>query len=304
MSNIKYLTIKNDDLKAILLRIIAAGLFACMALCVKKISTSVPVGQIIFWRSSIALLPIILYLIWLKVFPVALKTKNWKGHLERSLYGCLAMFLSFISLSYLPLSLAAALGFLAPLLAIPLAVIFLGEKPSIYLITMVFIGFLGVLVILYPAFESPEVTRNTIIGCISGLAMAMTTAVTKIKIKQLTKYESSGGIAFYFALICSLAGLLTSLFGWEPLNTGILIWLIGAGLFGGAAHVVMTEAIAKASISTLAIFEYTAIFWALALDYSFFGGLPDPISLIGVFIIIISGLSVIKIKGGNQIKKT
>lgn len=290
-----------DDSKGILLRLIATGLFACMALCVKKASVDAPVGQIVFWRSSIALLPIILYLIWLKAFPVALKTQNWKGHLERSLYGCLAMFLSFVSLAYLPLSLAAALGFLAPLLAIPLAAFFLSERPSFYLISMVFIGFLGVLVILYPSIESPELTRTTLLGCIAGLAMAMTTAFAKVKIKQLTQTEHAGSIAFYFALTCSLLGLLTSVFGWAPLKMDVLIWLVGAGLFGGAAHVVMTEAIARTSVSTLAVFEYTAIFWALGLDYSFFGGLPDPVTLIGVFIIVFAGLNVLTIKGGTPI---
>ncbi|MBK1671909.1 EamA family transporter [Ectothiorhodospira shaposhnikovii] len=285
-----------DTSKGIWLRLIATGLFACMALCVKKASTDAPVGQIVFWRSSIALLPIILYLMWLKAFPIALKTKNWKGHLERSLYGCMAMFLSFISLAYLPLSLAAALGFLAPLMAIPMAAIILGERPSRYLVSMVFFGFFGVLVILYPSFESPELTKATLLGCLAGLAMALTNAFTKVKIKQLTQTEHAGSIAFYFALTCSLLGLMTSGFGWAPLNTEMFIWLIGAGLFGGTAHVVMTEAIARAPVSTLAVFEYTAVLWALGLDYSFFGGLPDPIAMIGVIIIIFSGFRVLKTK--------
>lgn len=275
-----------------------------MALCVKKASTDASVGQIVFWRSSIALLPIIFYLMWLKVFPIALKTKNLKGHLERSLYGCLAMFLSFISLAYLPLSLAAALGFLAPLMAIPIAAIILGERPSSYLVSMVILGFFGVLVILYPSLESPELTKATLLGCLAGLLMALTTAFTKVKIKQLTQTEHAGSIAFYFALICSLLGLLTSGFGWASLKMDMFIWLIGAGLFGGTAHVVMTEAIAKTSVSTLAVFEYTAIFWALGFDYSFFGELPDPIAILGATIIVFSGLAVIKTKGEKQNRKT
>lgn len=280
--------------KGILLRLLATGLFAGMALCVKKASADAPVGQIVFWRSSIALIPILLYLIWLKAFPFALKTRHWRGHLSRSLYGCLAMFLSFISLAYLPLSLATALGFLAPLLAIPLAALVLGERPSGYLIMMVFVGFIGVLVILYPAFESPEVTQATLLGSIAGLAMAMTTAVAKVKIKQLTQTEHSGSIAFYFALTCSLLGLATAVFGWAPLEQQVLVWLIGAGLLGGAAHVVMTEAMARTSISTLAVFEYSAILWTLGLDYSFFGSLPDPVAMIGILIIIFAGVSVLR----------
>lgn len=283
--------------KGIVLRLIATALFAGMSLCVKKASVEAPVGQIVFWRSSVALLPIILYLLWLSVFPSALKTRNWKGHLERSLYGCVAMFLSFISLSYLPLSLATIFGFLAPLLAIPMAAIYLGERPSFYLVTMVFIGFLGVIVTLYPSLESPDITRATLLGSIAGFTMAITTAFAKVKIKQLTKTEHPGAIAFYFALICSVIGGLTALSGdWAELNQDALLWLIGAGLFGGFAHVVMTEAIARVSISMLAVFEYTAIIWALSLDYSFFDESPDPVSIVGVAMIMVAGLSVLRVQ--------
>lgn len=278
--------------KGIALRLIATGLFACMALCVKKASAEVPVGQVVFWRSSVALIPIVLYLLWLRAFPGCLRTKHWKGHLTRSLYGGLAMFLSFIALAWLPLSLAAALGFLAPLFAIPVAAFLLGERPPAHLVAMVVVGFLGVVVILYPTLDTPELSRATLLGCLAGLGMALTTAFAKVKIKQLTHTEHAGSIAFYFSLICSLLGLTTFFFGWAPLQLDALFWLTGAGLFGGIAHVVMTESIARASVSTLAVFEYTSIFWALALDYSFFGGLPDPVTLLGIGIIVYAGLSV------------
>lgn len=139
-------------------------------------------------------------------------------------------------------------------------------------------------------------TQSTLLGCMAGLAMAVTTAIAKVKIKQLTHTEHAGSIAFYFALICSLFGLLTAFLGWKPLNSHTLFWLISAGLFGGVAHIVMTEAMARTSVSTLAVFEYTAIFWALGLDYSVFGGLPDLIELVGVVVIVLAGVGVLKIE--------
>ena len=278
----------------VLLRLIATGLFACMSLCVKKASIEAPVGQIVFWRSSVALIPIVIYLMCIGVFPTALKTRNWKGHLERSIYGCLAMFFSFISLSYLPLSLAAIFGFLAPLLAIPIAAVLLGERPSSFLIAMVIVGFTGVMISLYPSLESPEVTRATLLGSLSGLAMAAITAIAKIKIKKLTQTEHAGSIAFYFALICSLAGGVTSVWGWADMTMESMAWLVGAGLFGGAAHVVMTEAIARAPVSTLAVFEYTAVLWALSMDYGFFGEMPDLVSVSGIALTLIAVLIVLR----------
>ncbi|WP_202931284.1 DMT family transporter [Oceanospirillum linum] len=287
--------------KGIWLRLLASALFAGMALCVKKAATEAPVGQIVFWCSSVALIPIVFYLVYLRVFPLALKTKNWRGHLERSAYGCLAMFFSFISLAYLPLTLASIFGFLAPMLAIPMAALYLGEHPGGHLIAMVLMGFFGVLITLYPMLESPEMSQATLLGSAAGLIMAIVTALAKVKIKQLTQTEHPGSIAFYFALTCSgvggatvLAGDVTTSWQWAELTTQSVVWLLGAGFLGGLAHVIMTEAVARASVSTLAVFEYSAIFWALSLDFIFFGDVPGLLSLLGVSIIITAGLNIIR----------
>ena len=51
------------------LRLAATALFAVMSLFVRMASLEAPVGQIMFWRSSVAILPIILYLMWRKECP-------------------------------------------------------------------------------------------------------------------------------------------------------------------------------------------------------------------------------------------
>lgn len=58
------------------LRLAATGLFAIMSLFVRMASLEAPVGQIMFWRSSVAIVPIVLYLMWRHEFPRALRTKQ------------------------------------------------------------------------------------------------------------------------------------------------------------------------------------------------------------------------------------
>jgi len=278
----------NSIWSGIGLRLSATALFAIMSLFVRMASFEAPVGQIVFWRSSIALLPIILYLIWRKEFPRALRTKHPWGHLKRSTYGCVSMFLSFISLAYLPLALATALGFLAPLVVIPVAILALRENPGWLVISATFGGFAGVFLILWPMISTPGLDHGTIIGITAGIAFAITTAFAKVQIKALTTTEPSGTIAFYFAVVCSIGGLLTIPFGWVPVSSENLIWLIGAGLTGGLAHIAMTEALARAPASTLSAFEYTAMIWAILLDVVVFGILPAPISLMGGVLIVLA----------------
>jgi drug/metabolite transporter (DMT)-like permease len=263
------------------LRILATGLFACMTLCVRLASVEAPVGQIMFWRSAVALVPIVAYLALQGQFPGGLHTRNPFGHVKRSLFGCVAMAFSFLSLSYLPLALAAALGFLAPLLVIPVAVLFLHERPGLLVVLAALVGFVGVGFMLLPALAGPSLDMGTVIGVGAGIAMAATTAAAKIEIKRLTATEPPGTIAFYFALVCAVGGLATAPFGWAATEGATLAWLIGAGLTGGLAHIAMTEAIARAPVSTLAPFEYTAMLWAMGFDLLVFGLLPVPLSLLG-----------------------
>jgi drug/metabolite transporter (DMT)-like permease len=281
----------NSFWSGIGLRLAATGLFGVMNLFVRLASFEAPTGQIVFWRSSVALIPIVLYLIWRNQFPRALRTKRPLGHLKRSTYGCISMFLAFVSLAYLPLALATALGFLAPIVLIPVAIITLRETPGWLVIGATIGGFAGVFLMLWPMLSTPGLDHDTLIGIGAGVAFAVTTAFAKVQIKALTTTEPSGTIAFYFAVVCSIGGLLTLPFGWAPLSPNNVVFLIGAGLTGGLAHIAMTEALARTPASTLSAFEYTAMIWAIILDLIVFGVLPTPISLMGgVFIVLCAAI--------------
>jgi drug/metabolite transporter (DMT)-like permease len=202
------------------------------------------------------------------------------------------MFLSFLSIAHLPLALATALSFLAPLIVVPMAVMLLGERPGWLVAGATLLGFLGVALMLWPAMTGPELAVGTLIGVGSGLACAATTALAKTEIKRLTATEAPATIAFYFAIVCAACGLATWPFGWANVGVTATMALIASGLFGGLAHIAMTEAVARAPISTLAPFEYTAMLWALLFDLLIFALWPEPLSLIGAFLIVMAAACV------------
>jgi drug/metabolite transporter (DMT)-like permease len=270
----------------ILLRLAATLLFTLMSVSVRLASVEAPVGQIVFWRSAVALLPIVLYLWWRGQLRHGLKTNRPMGHLKRSALGCASMFFSFLSLTHLPVALATALAFLAPLLVVPFAILWLGEKPGAIVIGATVAGFLGVGLMLWPALSGPALAVGALIGVVAGLANAGTTALAKIEIKRLTATETPAAIAFYFAVVCSVGGLLTLPFGWVAATPAALAALIAAGLFGGLAHIAMTEAIARAPASTLAPFEYTAMIWAVVFDILIFALWPTAFGLGGALLIV------------------
>jgi drug/metabolite transporter (DMT)-like permease len=85
---------------------------------------------------------------------------------------------------------------------------------------------------------------------------------------------------------------LTLPLGWASVTGSALTALVAAGLFGGLAHIAMTEAIARAPASTLAPFEYTAMIWAIAFDVLFFAVWPDAFGLGGALLIVAAAASV------------
>lgn len=96
------------------LRILSGAFFAAMAIFVKAVSEVVPVGQIVFFRSAFALIPLLVFL-WMRgEFAKGLATRRPFDHLLRSALGAAAMFASFASIARLPLAEATPLGYLSP----------------------------------------------------------------------------------------------------------------------------------------------------------------------------------------------
>ena len=281
---------RETFLAGIGLRLLATFLMTAMSAAVRAAAQEVPLGQIIFWRSFLALIPICLYMMWCGEFPNALRTKHPRLHVTRSLLGVFAMAMFFTALAYLPLANAQALGYLAPILVLPLAAILLKEKLTATIFVAVFLGFAGVILLLWDAFKLPS--EGALIGVVAGLTFAFTMAFVRVHTKAMTKTESSASIAFYLALVGAVVGLTTYAFGWIALSSTLFGWLVLAGFLGGIGHIAANEATARAPVSALAPFDFTGLIWALGFDLLLFALLPGPMGLVGVFAITFAALMV------------
>src|SRR5690606_22895059 len=141
------------------------------------------------WRSCVALIPIVLYMAFRGQLGASLRTKYPHKHLIRGLLGCAVMFFSFISLAYLSVGLATALSYLAPILSIVAAMAFLRERPGAVIFIGVALGFVGILLMLYPSLIGAEVRDGTLIGVAAGVAMAATNALSRVQVKDLTRTD-------------------------------------------------------------------------------------------------------------------
>ncbi|QDZ10632.1 DMT family transporter [Devosia ginsengisoli] len=277
---------KPNPAAALWLATVALIVMAAMSAAIHEAAKIAPVGQLVFWRSFVALIPIVIYMAFRGQLGASLRTKYPHKHLIRGLLGCAVMFFSFISLAYLSVGLATALSYLAPILSIVAAMTFLRERPGAVIFVGVVLGFAGILLMLYPSLVGAEVREGTLIGVAAGVAMAATNALSRVQVKDLTRTDPPASIALSFAVICSLVGLATTLFGWAELDTYAFMLLAGAGVLGGVGHVLMMEAVARAPVSLLAAYEYSGIIWAFLFDLALLGVALDIWSVSGALVVV------------------
>lgn len=252
------------------LRLLAAFLVTAMSAAVHGAAENVPIGQIMFLRSVLAIVPIALYMLWLGEFPSGLRTRHPRLHVTRGLFGAFPMAMSFLSLAYLPVANAQALAYLAPVLVLSLAAVLLNERLSPAIFIAVALGFAGVILLLWEGLELPG--EGALIGVGAGLAYAVTMAFVRVHTKTMTRSESASCIAFYFAVVSAL-------------DWSVFRWLLLAGVIGGVGHIVSNEAVARAPVSALAPFDFTGLIWALGFDLVLFATAPGPLGYLGVFAI-------------------
>lgn len=278
------------------MKIASVTIFVAMSSLIKAVG-QVPAGQIVFYRSFFAILPVVLYLAYRGELRTAVYTKRPMAHIVRGLIGVTSMGLTFFALTRLPLPEAVTLNYAQPLLVIVFSALFLGEVVRAYRWGAVAVGLVGVLIVSWPklslfgsgaSFENEE-----FIGIIAALGAAALSATVMLQIRNLVRTEKSAVIVMWFSLTASAVALLTMPFGWHALETWQLAFLVSAGFCGGAAQIFMTEAYRHAEASTVAPFEYTSILLAIAVGYFAFGEQPTIHILVGGTIVIAAGIFIV-----------
>lgn len=283
-------------LKAILLTLISSVLFAAMSGLVRYVGEAAPVGQVVFFRAAFAIPPVLIVYALRRELRLALRTKRPFGHLGRGLFSIGGMFLNFAALARLPVVDATAFSFSTPLVTVVFSVIFLKERVRLYRWSAVIVGFFGVVVMLWPHLDPRHYAGAALgasaLGALFAILAAVFNAGSVIQTRRLTGSETTPAIVFYFSLICAIAGLATWPLGWHSPDAMQLAALIGTGILGGVAHILLTESYRHAPASLVAPFGYSSMLWAFVFGYFMFGEIPVPLVFAGAAIIAAAGLFV------------
>ena len=286
----------DTNTKGILLKVISVGFFVLMAALIKESSKMVPAGEAVFFRSFFAL-PIIFGWLWLSgQMASGLKVVSFFDHFWRGLVGTVAMAFMFLGLGLLPLPEVTAISYSAPILTVVFAAAMLREKVRLIRFAAVFMGFIGVLIILYPRLSVISLEQKFSFearGALYVLLGATFMALAHIFIRKLTKTETASAIVFYFTISSCFWSALTVPFGWVIPNMFTFGILLLAGLLGGFGQIFLTTAYKYSEASMVAPFEYISILFAIVLGYFVFGELPTLTVLVGSLVVISAGILII-----------
>ena len=286
---------QNRPTTAITLKLVAVFLFMVMAAMIKAGTDEVPPGQAVFFRSLFAM-PIIVAWIWQRgELREALVPQNLMGHVWRGLFGTSAMALTFAGLGLLPLPEVTAIGYATPIFTVILAAIMLGERIRIFRISAVALGLIGVMIVLWPRLSLDAQVLSTAgsVGALMVLAASILRALVQIHIRTLVQTEHTAAIVFYFSLTATLLSLLSLPFGWVVPDALDASLLIGAGLIGGVAQILVTASYRFGAASMLAPFDYASLIFAAAIGYVIFAEVPTLTMVLGASLVVAGGILII-----------
>ena len=286
----------QKPLTGIAYKIASVCIFVVMSSLLKA-SQGVPSGQLVFFRSCFAILPVIIYLVWRGELGAGLRTSRPLSHLWRGLVGTGGMMFGFYALTQLPLPEATAIQYAAPLLIVVFSAVFIGETVRFYRWSAVLVGLIGVLIIVWPRLTvfsgGLEDASGATLGAIAALVSCCFAASAMILVRRLVFTERSATIVLYFSVFSTLIGLCTLPFGWVMPSTEQWFFLIGAGIAGGIAQILLTESYRHADMSVVAPFEYTSLLLTFAVGYVVFRDVPTLEMLVGGFIVVGAGIFIV-----------
>ena len=221
------------------------------------------------------------------------KSENIKIQLLRSVLSIIESACFILSFRYLSLADAHSIASLTPVLVVALSAIILREHVSLRTWVAIFIGFIGVLIIMRPGLSIFD-PKSLI-----PLAGAFFLSIYQIVTRKASAKDSTETSLFYTSIVgIVLMGLIGYSF-WQPLMDYSILFFIAIGIFFSLGLYFQIIALSMARAGIIQPFHYTLIFWAIILGLIFYNDFPDIPTLIGAFVITVSGIYTLYIKEKN-----
>jgi len=293
---------KNNNPKGIVYILVGMAIFSIQDALIKFVYEDTALYELYFGRTLTAVLLLTSYLIFSKQ-KIILKTHYPFLTIFRVICFFFGFSLFYVSITFMSLAMANALFFSSPFFISILAMLFLKEKIGIRRWAAIFVGFVGVYIVLNPDFKNFNMINLAPVGCALCYAISMT--ITKITSDKDNVYTQM--IHLYIGAI-TISILFFIFTGDGQFNTftdptfqfifrewftnPVYAWpiIIAMGITATFSFYFVFSAYSIASPSTVSLFEYSLIIWSIIIGYLLFNDIPSIRTFIGVILIISAGI--------------
>ena len=293
---------KNNNPKGIILILLAMIVFSVQDGIMKHIFTFVSLYEVYLIRTVVSFLLILVFLKLTKK-PIVFKTQYPLLTFCRVILFFFGFSSFYISLTVLPLGFATALFFVTPFLITVFAHFFLKEEIGIRRWSAVVVGFVGVYITLDPDFSNFNYLSLLPIFCAFCYSLSM------IIIKKTSDKDSvyTQTFTFYFGAII-FSTIFYFIIGDGQYNTtdhpasqfifrewfvdleSSILFMVATGVTASVAFILLFTAYRVASPAVVSPFEYSILLWSLLIGWIYFDEIPRLNTVIGILIIVSSGI--------------
>lgn len=269
------------------LMILSMAFFAFEDMCIKYLSQSLPVGEVVVIIGVFATL----------VFGTA---ATLKGHrpLSPSILRSRPMALRNIgefcgttlftgAIAFTPLAQASAIQLATPLAVTLGAVLFMGEQVGWRRWCAITVGFIGVLIVVQPSRDG--LSPYTVMAVIAIAFYAMRDLITR-RVPRDIPSLTIGTLGYLTVIPSGVALLAIQGVMPHPPSAGQWLLLAMSSSLGVAGYHLLIEAMRAGDVSVIAPFRYTRLIFAICIGALVFGESIRTATLIGGALIVGSGL--------------
>ncbi|MGY2053027.1 DMT family transporter [Methylobacterium sp. JK268] len=268
---------------AMLLAVAGIGLLSLMDATIKGLAARYSVPEIAFLRYAVGSAAMLAVLAWRR--PGWPSAATWRANGLRAVLVVATALTFFTGLGRLPLAEALALSFLSPIFIALFAALLLRERVRPRVWAALLVGLAGVAVVAAGQVGGVG-AGGDLWGIAAVLASALTYALSMVLLRARARHDPVVVIVAIQNLGPAAMLAAPAAWTWVPVAGSDWPVLVAVGLLGVAGHLVLSRAYAGAEAARLAVTEYSALLWAVALGYFAFGEVPGLATAAGAALVL------------------
>jgi drug/metabolite transporter (DMT)-like permease len=221
----------------------------------------------------------------------AMKTSRPLQHIGRNLVHYASQLGWFFALTLIPIGQVVAIEFTMPIWTAILAATFLGERMTVWKISAIVLGVVGVIVIVRPA--AGEINPGQLIALGAAVGFGISIAM----MKSLTRTEHTLAIIFWMLVIQAAAGFFPCLYVWQWPSLYAWGWIVVIAFCGTFSHYCMARAMLHADATVVLPMDFLRVPLTATAGWLIYSERLDAFTLLGAALILTGNLLNLKPAG-------